>query len=176
MARKRQISAQAACKRLEILYATRLARADKLSSRFLLTKTGPRLYWCPGKPCSELDRLAEVQQQEHVAWKAAQMEQLEQEKAQLLEQLTRRRWPEQRGQQGEREAAGHGEPDEEDAEEEEGDADMQHTAGAADQDADGAEEGRDGLEVEASGEQEQAADMEANGEEVLATAIDAQAI
>lgn len=88
IARKRQISAQAACKRLEILYATRLARADKLCSRFLLTKTPAPVYWSPAKPSKETEALAEAQREEHVAWKAAQLEQMEREKEQLMAQLT----------------------------------------------------------------------------------------
>ena len=98
--RKRDLSAQAACKRLEILYATRLARADKLSARFLLTQTGPPLYYCPAKPSQETAQLAEAQRQAHQLWKAGEMERLEREKAQLMARLTQP--PRQRGQQQQR--------------------------------------------------------------------------
>ena len=59
VALKRDISVQAACKRLELLYATRLARADKLCHRLLLTtpQAGPPLYWSPAKPCAETEAL-----------------------------------------------------------------------------------------------------------------------
>jgi hypothetical protein len=95
--RKRDLSAQAACKRLDILYATRLARADKLSARFLLTQTGPPLYYCPAKPSQETVQLAEAQRQVHQLWKAGEMERLEREKAELMARLTQP--PRQRGQQ-----------------------------------------------------------------------------
>lgn len=93
MTRKREISAAAACKRLEILYATRLARADKLSSRYLLTASGPPLYWTPGKPCRETEAAAERQRAAHGEWKAAQLEALEIEKAALVEQMAARQAP-----------------------------------------------------------------------------------
>lgn len=99
MARRREIALKAALVRLEILYATRLARADKAAAAgFFMTTTGPRLYWCPGpgregggSNCAELDRLAEAQQAHHVAWKAVQMEQLATEKDELTARMTRRR-------------------------------------------------------------------------------------
>ncbi len=61
MARRREMRIQAACGRLEALYAGRMARMDKLASHFLRTATGPSLYWCPGKPCRELAPLEEQQ-------------------------------------------------------------------------------------------------------------------
>lgn len=122
MARKRELSAAAAVKRLEILYATRLARVDKLSSRLLLTQQGPRLYWCPAMPSKETEALAEAQRAAHAAWKAGQMEQLEAEKAALYAQLTQpRRQP--RGEGGQNGEAQHGSGGEgEEGEEEMGDA------------------------------------------------------
>lgn len=134
--RKRQISAATACKRLEILYATRLARADKLCSRFLLTKTPAPVYWCPAKPSKETEALAEAQREEHVAWKAAQLEQLEREKQELMAQLTApRRRPGEGAPAGE--ASGEqpmeGEEDEEGGEEEAMEAEAADGGGAEEQ-------------------------------------------
>jgi hypothetical protein len=136
VARRREIALKAALVRLEILYATRLARADKAAAAgFFLTTTGPRLYWCPGpggggdgagSHCAELDRLAEAQRAQHVAWKAVQMDQLEREKEQLTARMTRRRdapgGPGNRGSGGEDAAGGEDAPmlEHDDDEEEEG--------------------------------------------------------
>ena len=159
VARKRQISAQAACKRLEILYATRLARADKLCSRFLLTKTPAPVYWCPAKHSKETEALAEAQRAEHVAWKAAQLEQMEQEKEQLMVQLTApRRWGGEGGGGGEGEGgsgeqAMEGDDDEEaeEGEEEAMEAEAANGEAAAEeqqQQQDGAEEDGEGAALE----------------------------
>lgn len=61
IARRNEMRIQAACGRLEALYAGRMARMDKLASHFFRTATGPSLYWCPGKPCRELASLEEQQ-------------------------------------------------------------------------------------------------------------------
>ncbi len=156
MARKRQISAQAACKRLEILYATRLARADKLCSRFLLTKTPAPVYWCPAKHSKETEALAEVQRAEHVAWKAAQLEQMEQEKEQLMVQLTApRRWGGEGGRGGEGEG-GSGEQamegdEEEEAEEEGEDEAMEAEAANGEAAAEQQQQQQEGAEEDGEG-------------------------
>ncbi|KAI3432856.1 hypothetical protein D9Q98_010439 [Chlorella vulgaris] len=100
IARKRELNAQAACQRLAALYATRLARADKLTSRLLLTATTPQLYWCPAKSCAEVEDsiLKAGQATRHVAWKAAVLEELAAEQAVLMQKMTQR--PTGRGPMG----------------------------------------------------------------------------
>jgi hypothetical protein len=92
IARRRELNAQAACQRLAALYATRLARADKLSSRLLLTATAPQLYWCPAKSCAEVEdsTLKAEQATRHVTWKAAVLEELAAEQAVLMQKMTQR--------------------------------------------------------------------------------------
>lgn len=92
MARRREARIQAACGRLEALYAGRMARMDKLASHFLRTATGPPLYWRPGKACRELAPLEEQQRQEHEAEKERLRQQMEQEKEALVAQMSRQRW------------------------------------------------------------------------------------
>lgn len=89
--RRNEARAHAAAGRLEALYATRMARMDKFASRYLKTSTGPVLYWCPGKPCRELNALTEHQRQQHLEEKDRLFQQMEGEKAQLVAQMTRGR-------------------------------------------------------------------------------------
>lgn len=109
IARRNEMRIQAACGRLEALYAGRMARMDKLASHFFRTATGPSLYWCPGKPCRELASLEEQQRQEHEAEKEQLRQQMEQEKAELVMHLSRRRarqWGDPQAEQGQRGPAG----------------------------------------------------------------------
>ncbi|KAL4423850.1 hypothetical protein ABPG75_001151 [Micractinium tetrahymenae] len=104
IARRNEMRIQAACGRLEALYAGRMARMDKLASHFLRTATGPSLYWRPGKPCRELAPLEEQQRQEHEAEKERLRQQMDQEKEELMAQMSRRR-SRQWGVQGRQEPA-----------------------------------------------------------------------
>ncbi|KAL4446225.1 hypothetical protein ABPG77_003032 [Micractinium sp. CCAP 211/92] len=162
MARRREMRIQAACGRLEALYAGRMARMDKLASHFLRTATGPSLYWRPGKPCRELAPLEEQQRQEHEAEKERLRQQMEQEKEQLVAQMSQRRpqqWggPERGqpgpagGQQEGEEAMEADEPQKQQEEQEE----AEHAAAAHEQEGGGGEEAGAEADVTAEGGEEQ---------------------
>lgn len=86
VARRQEHRAAAVCHRVEAVYAGRIARLDKLASRFLLTTASPPLYWCPGKqPCPQLDAEAERQRQAHEQRKEALRQELEEEKASIVQ-------------------------------------------------------------------------------------------
>ncbi|GAB4814850.1 hypothetical protein N2152v2_001896 [Parachlorella kessleri] len=80
--RKREINMLSDIKRLELLYAEKLARHDRLST-FLKTKAGPSVYWCPKQHSHITLRLHEQQRQELQQWKAGQLDLLQQEKAEI---------------------------------------------------------------------------------------------
>ena len=83
--RKRELDASLNVKRLEIVYAGKLARREGHDAAgYLLTATSPPLYWKPAKHTEATLRLAEAGLAASAEWRAAQLEALESERQQLL--------------------------------------------------------------------------------------------